>query len=614
MLSNNNLLIQERIKAFEHIQISWLRSSGKLANYWKTVNQYEESGKEAKIFNSFLNITQIDLINEAIDVLQKGTKFSIIMADQILKDIQNEPQSKLTEKNKIRVEDVKRVAQNNYFQVSLWNANAFLARPIYYLANQLEARYIPFSQRFDPLIGKDFHGACYGHVLSWRDEIVATGKYLAMPRLDRNTFLYQKNQSTNFIMITGFQKSICRWKAIEKIIASLRDEYIYELSFCWKNLSGHSLSGHSTGLRKFKTGEVEFFDVNFGLFIFKNSQTFRVWFIYLLFEYHDYLFHIELNKIGVQPDNAIPTIPPIQLPKENIEEISFAKQADIYNAYKLIAHRAAISACKNDFRSQYLIYHEQQEIYFSIRNYLYNKIAIFKQKKYIEDKYAVTDTKDITHDVLKQRVLSLIQIEIHRLQNKTNDVMQTINLLNELKLKINNAHPSLTLYAVIDSWLSDRSKEEIITRCEVIYSQSKKAYAFVSKLMANYQINSMCVKVREAELLNVLIDIMRFKRKKNQCPQLFEDISGLIKIDPQISFFEMMIKIKNRCANNYSAKFFANTVKRDDEDVNKLCKIMNSLQTDHFGSVRRTIHSLNGLLRKMKLKVSNVKKNKLVYR
>src|SRR5262249_50866862 len=150
----------------------------------------------------------------------------------------------------------------------------------YHLANQLGARFTPSNQGHDPIRGRfsqdiDFEGVCYGHVMSWRDEIESTGRYLGLPRHNKKTFQYQNQQKQNTLGIKLCKSPIDIWETVDNVIASLNSDSIYKLGFRTMD------SAHVMGLRKLNTGEIEFFDSNSGLFVFKNSTSFRIWLIQL---------------------------------------------------------------------------------------------------------------------------------------------------------------------------------------------------------------------------------------------------------------------------------------------------------------------------------------------
>jgi len=90
--SDNALLnqLENRIRAFEHIQRGWLRSSGILADYWKS-KELEKEGvqltEEEK--KRFQTITQEDLINEAIKSMRDGAGFAATFTKELLKDIED---------------------------------------------------------------------------------------------------------------------------------------------------------------------------------------------------------------------------------------------------------------------------------------------------------------------------------------------------------------------------------------------------------------------------------------------------------------------------------------------------------------------------------------------
>ncbi|VVC75354.1 hypothetical protein AQUSIP_06440 [Aquicella siphonis] len=609
----NNLFneLKNRIRSFEHIQRGWLRSSGILANYWKTKKLQKSS--EITISKQFLNITQIDLIEESIDAMQHGAGFSLAMMEQLFKDIEdpNGRYHKLARKHRLLFEEikacvkgVKQAAQSISFSVSKYKSSSVLSDPLYQFANQLGARFILSMQGLDPIRGRlsesiDFEGVCHGHVIKWKDEVESAGKYLALPRHDEKTFSYQNNQGQKERGI------ICKnvmdiWEAVDNVIASLDTHLIYKLSF------NRLDAGHAMGLRKLKTGEIEFFDPNLGLFVFKNSTSFRAWIIQLFLEYR--MNHQEcmigLNPIGKQPKGAVATIPELQF--SDSSNVLKLKANSFDKKEKVVSHSAVLSAYCSDLQDEILV--QQDEMVDSTRSRIYSEIEKLKQNKVVQDGIHLKSEKnnqDKYHLLLKERAIHAINAEIGRLHgNIWGNSESKIDSLRELRWRIHRAHPSLSLSTVVDQWLSDKPKgrqkthRQIIQDHRIINDSPARSYDFVRNFVSRYEINPASIRILQAKVLDLIVKFMSLMRDRNELPSTFNDIINILSQYNHSSLNELIGKVKQRCSENYTG-FFVRIIKGRKEEVDSFYQVMRNIQPHHHQSLLKTSQTLQNLLNQM---------------
>lgn len=169
---------------------------------------------------------------------------------------------------------------------------------------------IPMTQDFDPLQGlinvslvAPTEGNCFGHVYFWAKQVHEKG--YANPSIVLDTYAYKRHKDQEErraklpnISIPSMDNSHFMTDLLQKI----NNQGVYELELFSKH------GGHAIGIRKIPTtGEIEFFDPNFGLFLFKNEKNFRDFFMRLMTSYRlrgdDYI-KTSLKCISEQPANA----------------------------------------------------------------------------------------------------------------------------------------------------------------------------------------------------------------------------------------------------------------------------------------------------------------------
>lgn len=191
---------------------------------------------------------------------------------------------------------------------------------LYQLASSLGAPYLPSTQLFDTLRGKEIvnnvikkqGGLCVGHVLSWSNEIKKSGYSLLLFRSDTFTL---ENQNKKFAPSLFRSISIYNRTSIPSSINTLLNKIDCLATYKINVYSHNGMTKHAMGLRMIpKTKQIEFVDPNFvNPIIFDNINDFKVWFSYLLQQeyFKNGGIQIKLSMLDSQPINAKTSIPPI---------------------------------------------------------------------------------------------------------------------------------------------------------------------------------------------------------------------------------------------------------------------------------------------------------------
>lgn len=169
--------------------------------------------------------------------------------------------------------------------------------PPEYLLNLAHAYgvYIPMNQANDPIYGSYFknfliddnEGSCLGYVVKWAKEIEKNqGGSSCNFLLDEQTFEGQNNmQFTSWDYYTYDPLTILYDEEFPDIMLSnIKNNDVYRMS-----LRSDS-SGHACGIRKIpkknsQDFQIEFFEPNYGFFLFDKQRDFSKWFLdYLIYD------------------------------------------------------------------------------------------------------------------------------------------------------------------------------------------------------------------------------------------------------------------------------------------------------------------------------------------
>lgn len=209
--------------------------------------------------------------------------------------------------------------------------NYFSENDILYTYTLMTGGYVnPFNQGFDPLVGthniedemfkvENDEGYCSGAVEEWAAEISNEGEARNVSLLDAFSYMRQKTQGSlppKIDRTIYFELNKNVDTIAEKILSDLAPNCIYYLTLA----APVGKQGHATGIRRVPgTRMIEFYDPNYGLFLFKEAKAFINFFKLLLTLYYldgqTVFLQAELFQIGRQnmkpsyadlPDNDDP--------------------------------------------------------------------------------------------------------------------------------------------------------------------------------------------------------------------------------------------------------------------------------------------------------------------
>lgn len=613
MIAINELI--NSLRAFEHIQRGWARGFGKLSNYWK---EKQISNPLTESNDKYQKISQQELIDESIHSTKGGAEFAKIFASQLLRDI-NEVDGryyKVAQNNKILFQQIKHcseelVESSENINSKIKVINTIVSRPACFLARRLNARFIPLFQGLDPLRGKtkatsDFSGACFGHAMSWIHAIEQHDQYLSQPTHDKETFLNQKYQKEDdnihrldkFGIYYDNVQDI--WVMLEKHFSTADNNAVFRLCFRQQNSDGHAM-----GYRKSANEEIEFFDCNLGLFVFKNLETFKIWIFEILSSYlrTEAKFKIAFHQCGVQNPGSTATIPLVErlsedndhnqimdmLPKDPINfctHHSYIKKLSILSTYSPDLRNTIQAAQTNSVKL--------------VESDIYSRLDQFKLHSTSANFYP----NDHQYYELKRKVIDAIDIEISRLKNNViGDSITKINALITLKANIAMADPTQDLTSCVEKWLctkphGDKTHREIIQVGRKTNDKNTKTYQFILNLVTNNEINLSFMKVMRAELLNHIFNIINFyKTSPDTMPTTFKDIVQLLSRNKN-DINDVIANIKARCSQN-STGMFTRVIKWRSREVDSFYKTLSKLDLDNPKSIRSVSNKLIDLLEKM---------------
>src|SRR5207244_1089144 len=121
---------------------------------------------------------------------------------------------------------------------------------------------------------------------------------------------------------------------LKNIFSNIKDEYVYGISLD----TSTGIDSHGVDIRKIPaTNNIEFFDSNFGLFLFKIETTFINWFTMLMHAYRMEGANFktgELECMGKQPSNAKSCLPSFDRPiTRNITNESIREVVNEFNEF-----------------------------------------------------------------------------------------------------------------------------------------------------------------------------------------------------------------------------------------------------------------------------------------
>lgn len=149
--------------------------------------------------------------------------------------------------------------------------------------------FVPCRQDSDPLIldQATFSGYCLGHVFAWGKDIqdqsyptlsLCSNKELLYAQktqpLDNLKAHYSQRKPNKLSGITREEKQMSFSNTALNIFNTLDDNSTYTLGLTGSNMTSGKIFKHATGIRKYGTNGVEYFDPNIGLIRFDNRKDF----------------------------------------------------------------------------------------------------------------------------------------------------------------------------------------------------------------------------------------------------------------------------------------------------------------------------------------------------
>ena len=453
---------------------------------------------------------------------------------------------------------------------------------IYQLANKLHGRFIPFNQNIDPLQinrqMRELRGNCFGDVEAWLSRVITGQSSLAPVAADYKVFKFQLNQheikhsfklcfTINYINVL---KALCELSEFFKNASAT----CYSIYFKFKTRPGHSVS-----FRKIlNTGEIEFRDPNFGVFVFPSMQNFK-WFFqdYFVGIYFDILNgsiliydHSDRLKISNKDENMTDKLPVTFSPSLPFFTNDYSKEIKLFFRMKprtLYAHFHSLSEMVINKIIDEKIYNEQlikeivhQEL--SLRNqlltYFYPKnskilpsnieIAIMEEKKAIQvEAFRIQQTKKVIA-LLQDKKISKSELKVD------------VPLIQNIITTIESSTCHLTLLSVINHFLNDKPMPDFL-----------KDFAF------NYEMHYGSLMILQLELISKLAELIISKWPNEECiPEPFTQIRTMLQIYSCNGANEDIISLFQKIKESFASIKFT-----EENIMSKIVDYMNGAKADN---------------------------------
>jgi hypothetical protein len=520
------------------------------ANYWekKEIHNLE---KDQKIPTDLPLLTQQKLIDEAKKITLKTTQFTYEQTQKLFYEVRYgrytsllknhfklmsninlnifnvikniDPDWKQPTYNKKKKQAEKKVQDLPETKINLVK----YTQGFYYLTSILNGFYIPLNQTLDPLNGIS-EGYCFGHVLAWADEISKKGRYTsaqlsASPELDY-VQLHQNKYKQEVNYFQNYRSPLDLYEISENIIKKLDMTFIFNLVI-WSN---NGKDCHGCGIRKIPiTNEIEFFDPNFGLFVFKTGDSFRLWFprlIEMMYFKNGLINNISLKKIKEQKNDAT-----LSIPLMDIHPLSDQDKEKIYGYLAdstipdEVTRKLQYVIQKIRTASYIAIHSEQKDLFKKTDDSIYKMMLsthqLLKNNSFLTKPKSSGDEKitdeilasykkniDAYHSFLKKQVFNAIDKEISILDIDKTHPNEIIALI-DLKESIHNAGPHIILAAIIDQWLLATNKESKISHYNLIKSLTK-TYEAVSYIRFKFETSPFMLHLLQDRLLLKILIII----------------------------------------------------------------------------------------------------------
>lgn len=627
----------ERIRAIEHILRGWL-AGGHIATYhleeenpsFKKIAKTQQQdliNESVDAHEKMLNFTFLQTKNLQADLEKvfdrpdwKRQKNKVVLLSQlnecfnaVIDELQNnrpvqeieievekEKEIEESEKGKEKIHAHKTESASTQkndvsFQLALTDEEENTLegdRDLYRNAKALGAKYYPYTQAANALAGQkkkgdEFlsKGMCDGLSRAWSDEIMEKGKSLKQPVSDKRVTYYQENQEpvSKYLenlhaneKIKYFSYNVVNDKLVLALLDNINDDSIYLIGF----YPAQEVP-HSSGVRKLKNGQIEFYDPNFGIFVFPDRNDFQVWFQHdLLPKYAGELGgKLQLINAGKQPSNATASLP-IESPQHRAEQaINFVSKLtskhsvepwDI-NLALPIAARAVLENSDNE--KQTMIYEMlKAKLHQTYRNTIFNS-----KEQHIQQ---------------KNQVIAQLDNEINRLQHLD---AAKVDALKELKHRVQTAPLAATLATLISKWLNDfppsgeKSHREIIQRHRIGGNGNTRSYKFILNLMNHYEINPLRMEILQMELVK---EITKFARnhKGIHTKIVQADLANIQSPQAKLE------AVKKTFARGMMSSFFYPSPLFLSSKEREFMKIIENMNVTHPSLLTHAIHTMDRLV------------------
>lgn len=448
-------------------QKGWLKG-GLIADYYAK----QSIGEQA------LPPTQQELINEALQVDRDTREFTI----QTLGQTKGTLSELLARKDLPDRLDAILKAINSYVKGTIANTaaqmtdqetlEAVLTQPPIMLAQELKVAFTLTDQSADPLAEKKNEGHCFGHMIMWRDNVTSNPipSSTLLYRANPDSYQHQTTQTaTEPDFKSVFSKNKTIRSAVQEIIPKISPANVYRFSLYYYDAITNKLEAHAMGIRQLHRGGYEFFDSNYGTFVFQNAVQLEKWLVSLirLYTFNNIMettCSLRVYSIGQQPSNAVASIPTLR------------------------ADDAPPSPQKKWSTSD-----GQITLYQRLKADTIDEVN-FKQMLDLESKE------------LRDGVIFEIEEEMKRLQtsvevkNEKISRAERLSDLKKLKNDILQATPAQGLSTIVNQWLEAKPSDSTstMTHSERMDDQTR---LFVNKLEEKNEINPYLLNVMRASVI-----------------------------------------------------------------------------------------------------------------
>lgn len=275
--------------------------------------------------------------------------------------------------------------------------------------------------------------------------------------------------------------------------------------------------GHALGLHLLSDGKVEFYDPEYGIFVFPKMTHFECWFQYLYAEYSSKEGgKMLLINMGKQPNNTTTSLP---LFKEYSEEEAIRK---VMKTATLLCNSLGDNGKKWDAVFAH-IYHAAETASNLLAKTTNSDLSatLEKQLKMLDrltqEKFSTTflsgsweldEESEMERSLLKLKVLNLIDKKIKKFKlsmfNK-----DKFDALTELHQRIRVAPEGVTLKAVVNHWLMDKPEQGAQSYGDIIqmhyanqqWEKESEQLDFIYRLINDLEISPFRLRILQCFLL-----------------------------------------------------------------------------------------------------------------